>query len=58
MEYTRRSKEQAMVLKLDFEKAYDQVNWKFLDRVMKRRSLGIDGGGESRDVCPPFGFRS
>ena len=29
-----------MIFKLDFEKAYDRVNRKFLDKVMEKRSFG------------------
>jgi hypothetical protein len=30
----RASKKKGLVLKIDFEKAYDRVNWKFLEQVM------------------------
>lgn len=40
MEYTRRSKGKGLVLKLDFKEEYDQVNWRFLDRVMERKGFG------------------
>lgn len=34
MEYLQTAKQEGLVLKLDFEKAYDSTNWCFLDSVM------------------------
>ena len=36
---TKRRKEIGIVLKLDFEKAYDKLNWKLLFECMKRRGF-------------------
>ena len=38
-DYTRRNKE-GMVFKIDFEKAYDNVRWGFLDFVLQRKNFG------------------
>jgi len=35
MEWARESKQELVVLLLDFEKAYDMVNWTFLQQAMK-----------------------
>ena len=37
----RRSKKQGLVLKIDFEKAYDRVNWNFLEQVMKGKGFPV-----------------
>jgi retron-type reverse transcriptase len=34
------SKQQGFVLKIDYEKAYDKVNWKFLLYVVEKRGFG------------------
>jgi hypothetical protein len=36
---TKRRRETGIVLKLDFEKAYDKVNWKLLFECMKKRGF-------------------
>jgi hypothetical protein len=30
----RRSKRSGLILKIDFEKAYDRVSWSFLEQIM------------------------
>ena len=35
----KRSKEEGVVFKIDFEKAYDHVEWGFLDHVFERKSF-------------------
>lgn len=35
----KRSKQKGIILKIDFEKAYDRVNWSFLEQVMKGRGF-------------------
>ena len=35
----RRSREEGLVFKIDFEKAYDHIDWDFLDHVLKRKGF-------------------
>ena len=35
----RRSGEEGIVLKIDFEKAYDHVSWDFLDHVLEKKGF-------------------
>ena len=35
----KRSREEGVVFKIDFEKAYDHVEWGFLDHVFERKSF-------------------
>ena len=35
----RRSGEEGVVFKIDFEKVYDHVDWGFLDRVLERKGF-------------------
>ena len=35
----RRSGEEGVVFKIDFEKAYDHVDWGFLDHVLQRKGF-------------------
>ena len=35
----RRSGEEGVVFKIDFEKAYDHVTWDFLDHVLKKKGF-------------------
>jgi hypothetical protein len=36
----RQKKQSGVVLKIDFEKAYDKVNWQFLHYMIEKRFLG------------------
>ena len=36
----RRSNKEGLVFKLDFEKAYDNLNWDFLDFVLQKKNFG------------------
>ncbi|GJY76394.1 putative RNA-directed DNA polymerase [Tanacetum coccineum] len=40
VEFVRKKKEIGLVFKVDFEKAYDSINWKFLGDIMKRTGFG------------------
>jgi hypothetical protein len=39
----KRKKQSGVVLKIDFEKAYDKVNWHFLYVMMEKKVLGVLG---------------
>ena len=39
MDEKRRSEEEEVVFKIDFEKAYDHVDWDFLDNVLERKGF-------------------
>lgn len=36
-----RNKESGVILKLDYEKAYDRVNWDFLEEMLNSRGFGV-----------------
>jgi hypothetical protein len=36
VDYAKRAKKNCLILKVDFEKAYDSVNWKFLEYMLRR----------------------
>jgi hypothetical protein len=36
-------KKQGLVLKLDYEKAYDKVSWQFLLDILEKRGVGVNG---------------
>ncbi|GJU96848.1 reverse transcriptase domain, reverse transcriptase zinc-binding domain protein [Tanacetum coccineum] len=36
MEYLRKKKRRSLIFKVDFEKAYDSLNWRFLRDIMKK----------------------
>ncbi|TQE06757.1 hypothetical protein C1H46_007626 [Malus baccata] len=40
VEEIRQKKEKGLVLKIDFEKAYDHVEWRFLEEVLQRKGFG------------------
>lgn len=41
IDYVTRAKKKSLLLKVDFEKAYDSVSWKFLNYMMFVLVLGI-----------------
>ncbi|KAM2348663.1 hypothetical protein ACFX1X_012268 [Malus domestica] len=40
VEEVRQKKEKGLVLKIDFEKAYDHVEWRFMEEVLQRKGFG------------------
>ena len=38
--WLRKSKKPGVFLKIDFQKAYDMIDWHFLDAVMKQLGFG------------------
>lgn len=39
VDFTKKANKNGFIFKVDFEKAYDSVNWKFLDYMMRRFSM-------------------
>lgn len=40
VEEVRQKKKEGLMFKIDFEKAYDHVEWRFLDEVLQRKGFG------------------
>ncbi|GKG09710.1 cysteine-rich receptor-like protein kinase, partial [Tanacetum coccineum] len=40
MKYLKRKKKNSLIFKVDFEKAYDSINWRFLVDIMKKMGFG------------------
>jgi hypothetical protein len=41
VDFAKRSKKEVLILKVDFEKAYDSVSWSFLDYMLGRFGFGV-----------------
>ncbi|RVX13211.1 Transposon TX1 uncharacterized 149 kDa protein [Vitis vinifera] len=48
----KRSREEGVVFKIDFEKAYDHVSWDFLDHVMEKKGFNPRWRKWIRGCCP------
>ncbi|GJR92125.1 putative RNA-directed DNA polymerase, eukaryota, reverse transcriptase zinc-binding domain protein, partial [Tanacetum coccineum] len=53
MAWYKKRNHKLMMFKVDFEKAYDTVSWKFLDHMLSALGFGSNGGG---DPLSPFLF--
>lgn len=54
VEEVRKKKVEGLVFKIDFEKAYDHVEWAFLDDILGKKGFGnlaYVGGAGLWDVC-------
>jgi hypothetical protein len=51
VDYAKRAKKKCLILKVDFEKAYDSVNWKFLEYMLRRFGFTKNGLNGSRHAC-------
>ncbi|GKD48474.1 cysteine-rich receptor-like protein kinase, partial [Tanacetum coccineum] len=40
MDYLKKKKGKSLIFKVDFEKAYDSINWRFLLDIMKKIGFG------------------
>ncbi|GJT84887.1 ALP1-like protein [Tanacetum coccineum] len=40
VDFIKKTKRKCLAFKVDFEKAYDSINWRFLDDIMKRMGFG------------------
>jgi Reverse transcriptase (RNA-dependent DNA polymerase) len=38
--YATKHKQKGIILKVDFEKAYDKVNWSFVQKILLSRGFG------------------
>jgi len=43
VDYAKRSRKGCLLVKVDFEKAYDSVSWMFLEYMMGRMNLDLIG---------------
>ncbi|MCI32819.1 RNA-directed DNA polymerase (Reverse transcriptase), partial [Trifolium medium] len=41
VDFAKRSNKECLILKVDFEKAYNSVNWGFLDYMLGRFGFGV-----------------
>lgn len=49
--WAKRIKNKLFLLKVDFDKAFDSINWLFLDVVMSQMGLVTNSDVGSRSVC-------
>ncbi|GKE47442.1 RNA-directed DNA polymerase, eukaryota, reverse transcriptase zinc-binding domain protein, partial [Tanacetum coccineum] len=45
IDWYRQCNKKMMIFKVDFEKAYDSVNWKYLDYILEQFGFGLKWGG-------------
>ena len=56
--WAKRSKHKTMIFKADFEKAFDSLNWKYLDSIMEQMSFGFTWRKWIWVLFPRLGSRS
>ena len=56
MEDYKKRKKEGLIFKLDFEKAYDHVDWSFLDYVLERKGFGEKWRGWMRGCLRSMNF--
>ena len=57
LDYVKRNRRKGMILKIDFEKAYDSVNWDYIQEVMSQRDLDRNGVNGLTRVFEHLQFR-
>lgn len=53
IDYAKKKGKRGFIFKIDFEKAYDSVNWSFLDYMLARLGFGENGDLGLRLVFAP-----
>ncbi|GLU09351.1 hypothetical protein SLE2022_262170 [Rubroshorea leprosula] len=54
----KRRRRKGLIFKVDFEKAYDAVDWVFLDFMLKKLGLTLNGEVGLKNVCSQHQSRS